>query len=527
MRTKALKDIDDTINDPQQLGRRARRVDRARRLAAVLPAPRPLAHGDAGRRQARRRRSTSSRRTGRSACSCPKRSPIARRSPRPSTSPALVKDYKGDPAVAAGEAFDPTPANIEARTQRFALPNGMKVALLPKKTRGETVQFELRLDIGDETSLRNSSPSRRSPRHAGARHHEARRQAIEDALDQLRAKLDIGGGGATSRVGETVRASCPTCCGSRPKRCASRRSRRRVREAEARAADRARAGPHRSAARSRARARRAKAIRIRRATCATRRRSTRRSRASARPDSTAVKAFHAKFYGAAHAEIAIVGDFDVAAVKPLVRELFGDYAARRRTRACRAVCPMKAAPQTFETPDKAERGDVRPPGDAAQRPGARLPGADRRQSMLGGDSDSRLWKRVREKEGLTYGVGSVFQPARSTQQHVRRLRDLRAAEPREGQRGPREEVARAREGGSPRRRSTRRKGAAGAAPDGARQDDALAGRCAAFLGRTLAYSASRRGDRRADARRGERGAAQIRRPGRSRPRTPGDFAKVK
>ena len=32
--------------------------------------------------------------------------------------PALVKDYKGDPPVAAGEAFDPTPANLEARTER-------------------------------------------------------------------------------------------------------------------------------------------------------------------------------------------------------------------------------------------------------------------------------------------------------------------------------------------------------------------------------------------------------------------------
>ena len=53
----------------------------------------------------------------------------------------MVKDYKGDTAVAAGEAFDPSPANLDARTQRFTLPNGMKVALLPKKTRGEAVNF--------------------------------------------------------------------------------------------------------------------------------------------------------------------------------------------------------------------------------------------------------------------------------------------------------------------------------------------------------------------------------------------------
>ena len=34
---------------------------------------------------------------------------------------ALLKDYKGDAAVAAGEAFDPSPAAIEARLTRAAL----------------------------------------------------------------------------------------------------------------------------------------------------------------------------------------------------------------------------------------------------------------------------------------------------------------------------------------------------------------------------------------------------------------------
>ena len=49
---------------------------------------------------------------------------------------AILKDYKGEAAVAQGEAFDPSPANIESRTTRTKLPNGLQVALLPKKTRG-------------------------------------------------------------------------------------------------------------------------------------------------------------------------------------------------------------------------------------------------------------------------------------------------------------------------------------------------------------------------------------------------------
>ena len=32
-----------------------------------------------------------------------------------------------------GEAFDPTPANVESRIQRVTLPNGLKLVMLPKK----------------------------------------------------------------------------------------------------------------------------------------------------------------------------------------------------------------------------------------------------------------------------------------------------------------------------------------------------------------------------------------------------------
>ena len=31
---------------------------------------------------------------------------------------AMVKDYKGDPPMAKGEAFDPSPENIDKRTKR-------------------------------------------------------------------------------------------------------------------------------------------------------------------------------------------------------------------------------------------------------------------------------------------------------------------------------------------------------------------------------------------------------------------------
>ena len=61
---------------------------------------------------------------------------------------ALLANYQGKAAVAQGEAFDPSPANIEQRTVRFDLPNGMKVALLSKSNRGNTVNGQINLAHG-------------------------------------------------------------------------------------------------------------------------------------------------------------------------------------------------------------------------------------------------------------------------------------------------------------------------------------------------------------------------------------------
>ena len=66
--------------------------------------------------------------TARWACTCPPTSPLRAPAPARSDVAALVKDYKGDPAVTQAEAFDATPANLDARTQTFTLPSGMRVA---------------------------------------------------------------------------------------------------------------------------------------------------------------------------------------------------------------------------------------------------------------------------------------------------------------------------------------------------------------------------------------------------------------
>jgi len=59
----------------------------------------------------------------------------ARRDPAGARPRRRAQGYRGSAAVAQGENFNPTPANLEARVIRTTLPGGMKLALLPKKTR--------------------------------------------------------------------------------------------------------------------------------------------------------------------------------------------------------------------------------------------------------------------------------------------------------------------------------------------------------------------------------------------------------
>src|SRR4029079_2873860 len=123
----------------------------------------------------------------------------------------MVKGYKGDAAIAQGEVFDATPQNIDSRTQRAQLPGGMKVALLPKRTRGATVNARLVLHFGDEQSLMGTPPvggvtGYLLNRRAGG----LTRQQIQDEFDKLKARVSFTGNAADVVVAiETTKENLP------------------------------------------------------------------------------------------------------------------------------------------------------------------------------------------------------------------------------------------------------------------------------------------------------------------------------
>jgi zinc protease len=78
----------------------------------------------------------------------PQRTPVA----APPEIASLVKNYTGRSEYSVGEVFDASPAAIETRVKRSSI-EGVKVALLPKKNRGGTVVLQLRLRYGSAKSL--------------------------------------------------------------------------------------------------------------------------------------------------------------------------------------------------------------------------------------------------------------------------------------------------------------------------------------------------------------------------------------
>ena len=111
----------------------------------------------------------------------------------------LVKDYRGGAAVEAGEEFDPSPANIETRT-RIVDVDGVKVAMLEKKNRGETVTFSLTLHYGNEKSLAGlATASGLLPSMLMAGTGKYDRQQLRQTFDELGVR--IGGGGRRSGRG--------------------------------------------------------------------------------------------------------------------------------------------------------------------------------------------------------------------------------------------------------------------------------------------------------------------------------------
>lgn len=321
-----------------------------------------------------------------------------------------LQGYTGRAVVAQGEAFDPSPDNIEARTQRFTLSNGLKGALLPKKTKGNTVSVVLKLHFGTADSLAGKSAVGSYTANLLVRGTDKlSRQEVKDQFDKLGMQVAIMGGaeGVTATLTgkrDNLPAAMDLLAQVLQKPALSETEflelqRQRVGRAEqelpepmplasnafTRLLDATPAGHVRHVKTLQEQLADWKAVNV-----------------------AELKAFHAAYYGAGDADFAAVGDFDAAALKAQVTSLYGNWkAAQPYARIADTVKLVSGEKLSLETPDKANSvlfaiQPLQLKDDAPQYPALVMA-----NHMLGGGAlRSRLADRIRQKEGLSYGVGS-------------------------------------------------------------------------------------------------------------------------
>ena len=323
----------------------------------------------------------------------------------------LVKDYKGNQTVAQGETFDPSPANIESRTKRFTLPNETKVAMLEKKTRGESVRVNIAFRFGDEKTLSGKTTAgafAASLLDKGT--SKMTRQQIKDEFDRLKANVSIFG---TSR---SLNISIET---TRPNLAETINLLVSVLKDPSYPADEFEKFRNEQLAAIESQQSEPQAI------------AGNRFARHVNPypkgdpryvetfeESTAstkkvtldeVKKFYKDFHGCTSGTtIGIVGDFDQAQIQKLITDSFGNWKSPiAYKRLENKVFPVPTINESIETPDKANAMFLAGYNFEMKDDSPDYPAFILGNYMLGGGFlNSRLATRIRQKDGLSYGVGS-------------------------------------------------------------------------------------------------------------------------
>jgi len=326
---------------------------------------------------------------------------------------ALTANYKGKEAIAAGEAFDPSPANIESRTRR-QMPGGdmgqIATAFLSKKTRGNSVAARITLRLGDEQSLMNKKMRHELAAQMLLRGTKSKtREQIQDAINNLKARLNIFPSGQTVVATiETTREHLPAVLrlvgeafreptfpekefeSLKQETLASYESQRSEPTAVASIALQQHLSPYPQG----------HVLSVS---------SIEESVAELKATTlNEVKTFYQEFYGASESQISVVGDFDEAEIGKLSREIFGSWKSPKAFKRIEGKL-KNAEPinHTIETPDKANAFFVAGLGIAVRNDHPDYPALVLGNYMLGGGFlNSRLATRIRQKDGLSYGVGS-------------------------------------------------------------------------------------------------------------------------
>ncbi|MEI6791068.1 MAG: pitrilysin family protein, partial [Myxococcaceae bacterium] len=317
--------------------------------------------------------------------------------------------------LAQGENFEATPVNIDKRTQWLKLDNNIKAAFLPKTTRGNVVKASFILRYGTEQSLTGHSEALALlPQLMMRGTSQKNFQKIQDELDALQSNLRMGGAPGktvldiTSDRDNIVKVIA--LMGEILKTPALNEAEFEiVRKKELADLEESSLDPKTLGFNELERLQNpwpstsihyvptiseriasVKALKL-----------------------DEVKKLYQEFYGANYLELALIGSFDVETVKAELNKQLGTWKSNQPfVRITKPYKEVKAELKVMQTPDKQMAvlalGTNLPLQDTTSNyPAMRIAGY-----VLGESMKSRIWRRLREEGGLSYGAGSWLEASK-------------------------------------------------------------------------------------------------------------------
>lgn len=326
----------------------------------------------------------------------------------------LLSDYKGKELAAQAESFEPTPSNLDEHTQRdhLELDNQLgtiKLALLPKPTRGDRVEAQLSIRFGDPDNLKGSSTigaATASLLTHGGKHIS--RQQIEDRFTELQSSVSFNGGPnglevGISTIGQNLAPTIELAMQVIKEATFPEAELEKYKARRITSINNAKTEP--SAVASQTLSRHLNNwpkddIRY----VPTFDEAIENTQSLSQAD---LLAFHERFYGAGDVRFSATGSFDTDAVKTALKNSFKDWKrAPAYKRAADPFRPIKPESFTLNTPDKANAFYIETLPLKMQDTEEDFVALYLANYLLGQSETSRLWNRVRVEEGLSYDVRS-------------------------------------------------------------------------------------------------------------------------
>ncbi len=325
----------------------------------------------------------------------------------------MMKGYKGKEALALADEFDPAPLSIQSKLKTGEIPGGAKYVFLNKTTRGNAVNLNMSLRIGNEKALEGKSTISDFTANMLMRGTKNKNyEQINDALDAIKSSINISSNNQVVNISllstkENIVASLKLLNEILREPTFPATEFDNLKDEELAGVDQAKSDPQ------------SIAFNLYQKSLSLYPKNHFNYVMSFDEEADAIKAlkndelikFYKDFYNAENATVAVVGDFDAAQVNAELNKILANWKSPVAYTRIPSVFFNEVAPsQKVNTPDKANAMLVAGMNLALSENDPDYPALTIGNYILGGGFlNSRLAVRIRQNEGISYGVGSFIQ----------------------------------------------------------------------------------------------------------------------